>query len=69
MSLLGISWDAMLKIKIELELILNPDMFIFFEKGTRGGISHISNRYSKTSNKYLKSFMIQDKNQNIIYLI
>ena len=59
----------MLKIKIELELILNPDMFIFFEKGTRGGISHISNRYSKTSNKYLKSFMIQDKNQNIIYLI
>ena len=24
--------------KIELELILDPDMYILFEKGTRGGI-------------------------------
>ena len=37
--------DAMLKMmKIELELIPDPDMYIFFEKGTRGSISHISNR-------------------------
>ena len=69
MSLLGISWDAMLKIKIELELILNPDMFIFFEKGTRGGISHISNRYSKTSNKYLKSYDPRQESKHILNLI
>ena len=32
----GLSWDAMLKMtKIELELIPDPDMYIFFEKGTR----------------------------------
>ena len=47
----GLSWDAMLKMtKIELELIPDPDMYIFFEKGTRGGISYISNRYSKANN-------------------
>ena len=56
MSAPGLSWDTMLKMrKIELELIPDQDMFIFFNKGTRGGISYISNRYSKASNKYLKS--------------
>ena len=50
-------WDAMLKMrKIKLELVTDPDMYIFFEKSTRGGISYISNRYSKTNNKYLKSY-------------
>ena len=41
----GLSWNAMLKMtKIEPELIPGPDMDIFFETGTRGGISYISNR-------------------------
>ena len=32
----GLSWDAMVQMtKIELELIQNPDMYIFFEKGTK----------------------------------
>ena len=50
-----LSWDAMLKMtKIKLELIPDPDMYIFFVKNTRGGISYISIRYSKYNNKYLK---------------
>ena len=41
----------MLKMKkIELELIQDPDMYIFFEKSTRGEISYISNRYSEANN-------------------
>ena len=53
----GLSWDAILKMtKTLLELIPDPDMYIFFGKGTRGGISYISNRYSKANNKYLKSY-------------
>ena len=43
----ALSWDAMLNItKVELELISDPDMYIFFEKGMRGIVSYISNRYS-----------------------
>ena len=61
----GLSWDAILKItKIEPELIPDFDMFTSFEKGTRGGISYISNRYSKANNKYLKSNI----SKHIIYL-
>ena len=53
----GLSWDAMLKMaKIELELIPDSNMYIFFERGTRGGISDISNRYSKANNRHLKSY-------------
>ena len=39
-----LSWGAILKMtKIELELIPDPDMYIFFEKGKRGGTSYICN--------------------------
>ena len=58
----GLSWDAKpIMTKIELELI--PDLsyisryylniYILLEKCARGGISYISNKYSKASNKYL----------------
>ena len=48
----SLCWNAMLKTtKIELELIPDPDMYIFFEKGTRCEISYISNRYNKANNK------------------
>ena len=40
--------------KIKLELFLDPDIYIFFEKYTKSGISYISNRYSKANKKYLK---------------
>ena len=64
-----LSWDAVLKMKkIELELIQDPDMFIFFEKGTRGGICYISNRCSKANNKFLKSFDAKEQSRHIIYL-
>ena len=53
----ALSWDAMLNMtKVKLELIPDLDMYIFFEKGTSGGASHISNRCSKANNKYLESY-------------
>ena len=51
--------------KIKLELTLNPDMYIFFEKGMRGGVSYISNRYSKASNKCLKSYDPKQESKHI----
>ena len=43
---LGLSWDAMLKMtNIKLELMTDKGMFQFIEKGMRGGVSYIANRY------------------------
>ena len=54
--------------KVELKLIPGPDMYIFFEKGTTGGLSYISNRYSKAKNKCLKSYDPKQESKHIIYL-
>ena len=64
----GLSWDACLKItNINLELLSDPNMLLMFEKGIRGGISMISNRYGKANNKYMgKSF---NRNKLIKYLM
>ena len=65
----GLSQDAMFNMtKVELELIPNPDMYISFQKGKRGGVSYISNRYSKANNKYIKSYDAKQQPKNIIYL-
>ena len=43
--------------KIELEKISDPNKYMFFEQGMRGGVSYINKRYSETS-----------KNKHILYL-
>ena len=43
-------------------------MYIFFEKGMRGGVSYISNRYSKANNKYFKSYDPNQESKHILYL-
>ena len=65
----ALSWDGILNMtKVELELIPDADMYIFFEQDTRGGVSYISNRYSKANNKYLQSYDPKEKSKHIIYL-
>ena len=43
-------------------------MYIFFEKGIRGGIFYISDRYRKANNKYLKSYDAKQESKLIICL-
>ena len=65
----GLSWDAILKMtNIKLELMTDIDMFQFIEKGLRGGISYIANRYGKANNKYMKSYDEKAPSRYIMYL-
>ena len=50
--------------KAELELIPDPNRYIFFEKGTRV----ISKRYINANNKYLKFYDPKQELKHIIYL-
>lgn len=40
----------------ELDLILDVNMYLLFEKGMRSVVSCISERYSKANNKYFTSY-------------
>ena len=55
-TLPGFFWEAMLKMTTtcgntdHLDLITEPEQFLFIEKGIRGGISMISNRHAVANN-------------------
>ena len=65
----GLSWDAMLKMtNVKLKLIVDIDMYQFIEKGMRGGISYIANRYGKANNKYMQAYDEKAPSKYIMYL-
>ena len=52
-----LSWDVMLKVPgVGLEKFFDNAMFLFIEKGLRGGVLRIYRRFSKANNKYMKNY-------------
>ena len=65
----GLAWDACLKeTGQELQLLHDYDMLMMFEKGIRGGISHISKRYAEANNKYMENYDSDKPSTYIQYL-
>ena len=65
----GLAWDACLKTTGQkLELLYDYDQLMMFEKGIRGGITHISKRYAEANNKYMKDYNSDKKSSYIQYL-
>ena len=53
---------------VELELFSKIDQLLFIERGIRGGISIICNRYSLANNKYLPNYDSTKPSKYIMYL-
>ena len=58
----GLAWKACLKkTRIRLELLLDPDMLLMFERGIRGGITQSVNKWVKANNPYMGSEFVPNK--------
>ena len=69
LTLPGYSWDCLLKLtNIELEQITEPDMYLFIEKGLRGGISMVSHRHAQANNQYMENYNNEEPTSFIQYL-
>ena len=65
----GLAWDACLKeTGQQLELLHDYDMLMMFERGIRGGMTHIAKRYSEANNKYMQNFDPNKPSKFIQYL-
>ena len=64
-----LSWDALLKkTGIELELFTDLEMYLFVERGMRGGISMVSKRNAKANNPQVPNYDPRKPNNYIMYL-
>ena len=63
----GLAWKACLKLTgIRLELLIDPDMLLMFERGIRGGITQAVRKYASANNKYMGDKF--DPNEDTTYV-
>jgi hypothetical protein len=72
-SLPSMSFDGAVKKAKEsceppIDLVTDPDMYIMFERGIRGGVSQISHRYAKANNPYLEGYDATKPTSYIMYV-
>ena len=56
------------KTGVKLELTFNINQFQFIERGIRGGVSYICERYAKANNKYISDYDPTKPSTYITYL-
>ena len=54
--------------RVRLKKLVDIGMYLFIEKGLRGGISYIAKRYSKANNEYMKNYDPKKPSKFIPYL-
>ena len=65
----GMAWDSAFKLtKVELDLLDNEEMYTFFERSIRGGVSQISKRFAKANNPSCQNFDPSSPLSFLIYL-
>ena len=65
----GLAWQAALKkTGVRLELLTDPDMHLFIEKGLRGGMAVITKRYAKANHKDVPDYDAEKPSNHLIYL-
>lgn len=52
---------------LELELFMDPNMFLFIEQSVRGGVSHISHRFATANNKDAPNCNKDEDKSHIMY--
>ena len=61
-TLASFAWDCVLKFtKVELDLLYDMNMYLFYEDGKRGGYSNCHKFYSKANHKYLGTLYDPEK--------
>ena len=64
----GLAWSAMLKkTGVELELLTDLDQHLFIEKGIRGGIAMIVQKYAEANNRLLEGYEREKPTRTICY--
>ena len=65
----GLAWKACLKkTRIRLELLLDPDMLLMFERGIRGEITQSVHRWAKANNPYMGPKFNSNEKVNYLHI-
>ena len=63
-----LSWHSCIKrTRVKLELLTDENMLLLFEKGIRGGMCNVIQKYPRANNKYMKNYDITKESIFLIY--